>query len=49
MKIKKKKKNVIMNVTDEEIDSLEKDEKAQANYFYYVYDVDDRETFEKFE
>ena len=43
------KKYVVMNVTEEEVDSLKKDKNAYSNLFYYVYDVDDRETFEKLE
>ena len=39
----------LINVTEDDVDSLKKDETVNINYFFYVYDVDDRETFEKFE
>ena len=43
------KKYTIMNISGDEVDSLKKDEKNDINIFYYVYDVDDRETFDSFD
>ena len=41
------KKYIVFNLTEEEADSLQKDKDVDENYFYYVFDVDDSETFEK--
>ena len=38
---------VIRNIPEEEVYKITQDERASKNYFYYVYDVGDRETFEK--
>ena len=45
--IDQERKYIIRNVPEEEVDKLVKEEKSRKNYFYYVYNVDDKETFEK--
>ena len=39
----------VRNVPEGKEDEITKEEKANENIFFYVYNVDDRETFEKFE
>ena len=42
-------KSIFKSVADDEVDKITKGEKDEKNYFYYVYNVDDRETFDKYE
>ena len=48
-RIEYKEKHTIRNVPEGKEDEITKEEKANENIFFYVYNVDDRETFEKFE
>ena len=44
-----KRKYIIRNIPEGSEYEITKDEEADSNTFFYVYNVDDRETFEKFE